>query len=362
MLKKSYENGVHRDLREGRFGAYLAMVVHAEVGAMYSGFMSDSGQEEEVPEKIPGFSDSIGLCRSLEEGLNFPVSDYQPWFPRRLDRLIFESTPEGSSVPMIAHDVISTCPRWLTAGFVAARAACSFRDGARLADALSVLDANERVVLEVCRWARARGVEATLSYLYPFCLACAETESIPDSDLFALGDESESEPATLGFHRLPPLDGGPDWFSMQPRAFRRLIGRVRRASAEQLPKIGQEVYGKLSGSLADVFWSRYRQRERHLARFALLNASKAAKAFVARIESSSMRELAVLGANLYRLQKGQVEGPALSVFEWSLIWGCYQAKKAKLAAHAPDPAQVEFLAHLILALYVLFFWRLASCR
>jgi len=325
MNATSYQNGIHRELKDGRFGPYWAMVIRAETAPMWPSMAGDTGEPEEIPEK---FAPSIAICRQLEDGFKVAIGDYQPWFPRALDRDIFEHTPYGLDFPAWPHEQISTCPRHLTVKWLAQKAQCSPREAAQLADALSILDASEPVAREVCRWARARGIAATVDYLFVFCLAVAEVEQLPADD--ALAETAESVPETIAYHRIGAYQEGPDWLESSPLWFQQLIANIRQEKdLEALKAICKIVYDQLQGDYKAVFLSYYNARINYLEAKAATCLSRPARAYLARIEkATSLRDLGVFGLYLHKAQHGKVKAPTLKPVEWSLIWRAYQAKKA----------------------------------
>jgi hypothetical protein len=201
---------------------------------------------------------------SLEAALSdFPSGDHHPVFPRQLDRDIYEQIPAGSNETMVSHDRFDTCPRHLRPEFIAVKARCTRNEAIQLADALAVLDADERLASEVCRWVRHRGPEATLSYLHKFVVAVAEVESVTPDDLAdiptgklreyakALGEpprfgrhqvvaavqreeerlNDHTEPETIGYHKLGDDCPDNDWISQQPPWFQMLIAKVKACAS-----------------------------------------------------------------------------------------------------------------------------------
>ncbi len=322
----SYQNGIHRELRQGQYGAYWAMETRAETSHMWPTMGHDAGNEEEIPEK---YAASIAVCPTLANGFNVAVGDYQPWFPRALDRDIFEHTPYGLSFPAWPHEQVVTCPRHLTVKWVSDKAQCTKREAAELADALSILEASEKAALEICRWARARGIPATVTYLYRFCLAVAEAEQINEED--ALASRAELVPETISYHRMgDENEEAPDWLESSPLWFQRLISTVREHNdLEGLKALSNQVYDSLHGDYKGVFLGYYRARKHYLESKAARHLSPHAQGYIARINKSrSEKELGMFGIYLHKVQKGQIKGPQLKPVEWTLIWRAYHAKKA----------------------------------
>lgn len=326
MQAISYQNGIHREHRQGQYGPYWSITTQAETSHMWPTMGHDAGREEETPEK---YAPSIAVCPELADGFNVAVGDYQPWFPRALDRDIFEHTPYGLSFPAWPHEQVSTCPRHLTVKWVSDKAQCTKREAAELADALAILEASEKVALEICRWARARGIPATVHYLYRFCLAVAEAEQVPDED--AMASTAEFTPETLSYHRIgDENEEAPDWLDSSPLWFQRLISTVREHNdLEELKVLSNQVYDSLHGNYKGVFLGYYKARKHYLEAKAAKRLSPHAKGYIARIEKAQTeKELGLFGRCLHKVQKGEVKGPKLKPVEWTLIWRTYHAKKA----------------------------------
>ena len=320
----------------------------------------------------PGLSPSIHFwpeysvdCASVEAGF-LVESDHRPRFYRQLDRQVWEGIPREMREVVAAHDVGDTCPRHLRPEFIAAKARCSRQEAIQLADALAVLDANERVAGEIFRWVRHRGAEATLGYLHKFLVAVAEVETekqddfadIPTAKLReyarALGEpprfgrhhviaavqraeerlNDHTEPETIGYHKLGDDGTEDDWVSRQPPWFQMLLAKVKAcASVDDLKEIGKAVFASnVTGDRASVFWSFYNIRKRYLE--SRLHLSRTAQNFISRIRSAGPTQLGALGRNLYKLQRGVIKGPVFRPHEWTAIWAAYNEAKAALPAKA----------------------------
>jgi hypothetical protein len=323
----------------------------------------------------PGLSPSIHFwpecsvdCASVEAGF-FIESDHRPRFNRQMDREVWEGIPAGVREVVAAHDVSETCPRHLRPEFITVKARCSRYEAINLADALAVLDADERLASEVYRWVRHRGAEATLSYLHKFIVAVAEVESETPDDLAdiptgklreyakALGepprfgrhhvvaavrraeerlnDHTESE--TIGYHKLGECSDDcidNDWISRQPSWFKMLLSKVMDCkSNDELKELGKAVFASnVTGDRASVFWSFYNIRKRYLE--SRLHLSRVARDFINRIRSAGHSQLSALGRNLFKLQRGLIKGPLFRSHEWSAIWAAYNEAKATLPARA----------------------------
>lgn len=313
-------------------------------------------------------------CRSVDEALNLN-SDHWPRFARQLDREVFEHIPANSDTVLVPHYVFDTCPRHLKLEFIAKQARCSFAEAKNLADALHILDADEKLAKEVCRWARVRGVEATLRYLHKFLVAIAEAET-PDPDpqndeeplvgdqrikaveemtdnelrkelknrgVFgyermlrhelerevtkldqAEQDAEYQEPDTIAYHRLGD-DGSPDWLSQQPHWFQKLIADVRACpDLDRLKRYGKAVFASnLTGDRASVFWSYYNARKSFLQ--SKLHLSAKAQACISRLQQlETPQQIARAGKALYRLPKA-----TFRPHEWTAIWATYRNVKAQ---------------------------------
>ena len=234
---------------------------------------------------------------SIRESIPAMNTDQRPKFVKAFDRDLFEHTPAGCQEVMAAHEVGETCPRHLQPEVISRKVGCTIREAVDLADALAILDADEKMFREVCRWARLRGVEATLRYLHPFLVGIAEAEAPADDDfadmtntqmrkhlvshgakpvygrhhLIAAMQRLEeslrphSEPETIGYHKLGD-DGADDWIERQPAWFQKLIETVRETKDyEVLKRLGKAVFmGNVRGDQASVFWGYYNARKKYI--------------------------------------------------------------------------------------------------
>jgi len=324
-------------------------------------------------------------CHSVEEAIVMN-SDQRPRFPRQLDRDIFESIPYGMHEVVAAHEVRDTCPRHLRPEVISRKTGCCIPEAIHLADALAILDADERVAREIYRWARIRGTEATLRFLHKFLVGIAEAENPledPESEQAPVAgfqeikpvsemdpediveelktrgfngcsgtgtpldemsedelrtaliqlDQAEAVPEysvaeTIEYHRLGD-DSEEDWISRQPLWFQKLITTVRECKEiKALKGIGKSVFASnLTGDRASVFWGFYNARKRYLESRQVVRTF--AMNFIERIHSAKdARELAGIGRNLYKLQRGEIKGPQLRDDEWKTIWAAYHEAKA----------------------------------
>lgn len=240
-----YQNGIHRELRQGEFGPYWSLATNVETAHMWptmdSMYFDEAREEwrhgEESPPPAMLFNGrsrkkptgealhwdgmyaefpGMGAVSSVEEACSsFPVSDLRPSFHRALDRDLYEHSPHECP-PMWAHEVAETCPRYLRPEELAKKAGCTHREAIQLADALAILELSERAVKEICRWVRVRGIEATLRFLHPFLVAVAEVECP------APAPHCEVSPI-IGFQDIP-------WYSEMSSL--QLCAEIERRSAE----------------------------------------------------------------------------------------------------------------------------------
>lgn len=258
---------------------------------------------------------------------DFPHGDHAPVFPRQMDRAIYEETPFGFPVPAVAHEVRATCPRHLTLSFVARRARCTVKEAAPLADSLAILEADEHTARVICRWAAVRGVSATVDYLYPFVLGVAQVEQVSEEDVMT--HECEYVPETLAYHPMAEEPEGPDWVERQPPWFQRLLESIRACKTEEaLTALGKAFYQikSLDENQSGVLWSFYHVQKAYILRRQHLSAF--ARKLKARIEAE--KNLPAFGRQLHRIQKGEIEAPALKPHEWRILWAAYHARKAQL--------------------------------
>jgi hypothetical protein len=308
----------------------------------------------------------VDSSTTIEDVFNgFPHGDQFPEFPGQLDRDLYQHTPRGAHEPMGPHEITDTCPRHLQPEHIAKRARCTHHEAVQLSDALAILDSDPKLSNEVCRWAFARGVDATLKYLHPFLIGVAEAETEPPdqyTDLTVKQLESlcrsvgskacgrtrrswvaaaqrfensliEDPPAeTLGYHTLSESEEC-DWIESQPGWFQVLIESVQQAeNIARLKDIGKAVFASnLTGNHASVFWSFYNARKVWLERKIIVR--DIAHKITNRIEAADHKQLAALGNNLFRLQKGLIKGPFINTREWSHIWAAYHQRREQLANH-----------------------------
>jgi len=275
-----------------------------------------------------------GQADSAREAVaGFPIGDLRPHFPRQLEREIYEHTPDGAEVPMAAHEHVGGPARHLSVKWIAARAGCSTEDARQLADRLAVLDVNERLAREICRWAYVRGTPATLAYLDPLCMAAAEAETCDPEDALEQG-KADGVPETIAYHRVGEEDeGAPDWLSRRPW-LEALCEELRNApTMPELKALKKSIYDlPMPGTWASVAWSfAYAAEDRLQARARKARPNHAA-ALLARIAAAGKRELRCIGKAMYNLQAGKAKTHAKLDDHWSDLWEAYNARKAVLAA------------------------------
>jgi hypothetical protein len=120
------------------------------------------------------------------------------------------------------------------------------------------------------------------------------------------------------------------WEARQGAGFRGLIAEIDGcASLAELAVVGKRLYAlALEHDQAGVAWSHFRMRKAALEAAVELGAP--ARALVARVERAPDRELARLGARLYRLQRATAA--AIAAGEWRRIWQVYHARRRLCAA------------------------------
>jgi hypothetical protein len=334
-------------------------------------------QEATLEEVFPGMRNEHDRIQG------FPITDHRPIFLTQLDRDLYEHTPDIGDVPLAAHEVWSTCPRYLDPSVIAKRARCTLREAIQLADALAILDADQKLSSEVCKWVFVRGIEATLHYLHRFLIGIAEAEHVtPESQddeepvvgfqdirplqelsvkelrreckwreipaptrlrrwqLIALLDRADrsqveptdSEPETLAYAPMWEGEAQCDWIDSQPPWFQLLIMSIQKTeTSEALSKISATVHEptlhkKLSGDRASVFWAFYKNRRAWLARKFIIR-EKAAK-MALRISEADAKAIPGIGIKLFQIQKGEIKGPKLNKREWDFVWAAWNERKA----------------------------------
>lgn len=327
------ENGVTREYCQGQYGGYWKMVVNCETGPLWPSFCHVEGESWQEPH--PGIDTGNGI-RLVDLDEVFDMSpDYTPIFRTQGERDTFEHTPYEQSAPMYPHEVADTCPRHLRPEELRYQARCTPREAVHFADLLSILEASEEIAATFCRWSRIKGAQPTLNYLYRLCLALAEVEAVSAEDALDGYTHNEVHAAeTIGYHRVySDKDCTPDWIESRSYWFQNLISTVQAGTdIPELKQLCKEVYPHLHGSYMSVFLTFYDNRMSYLESRARKFRSKPTRVFISRIEEAkSYRQLASIGANLYKLQKGTIKGPEIKPVEWGFIWEAYNAAKARLA-------------------------------
>lgn len=334
MQAISYQNGIHRELKSGHYGPCWSLEIHAwhEAGDLWPSFCHVEGESWQQPH--PGRDEGNGIrLVSLQEAFSLSP-DYTPVFGSQVERDIYEHTPFEQSQPMLPHERADTCPRHLRPEELMHQAHCTPREAVHFADLLSILEASEEIAAMFCRWSRVKGAQPTLQYLYRLSLALAEAEAISPEDVLEHQSQTEySAPETMAYHKVA-LDSEEEagWIESRPYWFQKLIDTVQSSTEiEQLKQLCKEVYPHLHGDYMSVFLAFYNARKNYLESRAEKFMSKPAKAFIRRIrEARSHKQLAAIGANLYKFQKGEIKGPEMKRVEWKFIWAAYNAAKNEL--------------------------------
>lgn len=340
------------------------MDVRCETGHMWPTMGHDHGCESESPPKArgrhgcerpgEGQADTAGKAIS-----GFPIGDLRPWLPAQLERDIYEHTPDGAECPMWAHETPGGPARHLSVRWVAARAACNLDDARKLADCLAILDADERLSREVCRWAYARGTAATLRYLEPLCMAAAEAETVNPEDCTEQpggawelqptgagkpGELNEpawqwqaplSAPETIAYHRVGDDDEeSPDWLERRPWLQATCQTFRDCADLAELKALKKRLYETpMPATWASVAWSFAAAAEARLRARARKARPNLAAALLERIAAAGKRDLPSLGKALYALQTGKANaGRAELAAHWDDLWAAYRERKEALAA------------------------------
>jgi hypothetical protein len=295
------------------------------------------------------------------------VLDAHPWL-----RLPLEDTwtsPDGRVYREVPTETVS---RW--AGHIA-RTFKSFlrigRDPAEvfeLLDLLHELDAGAEVLKMSLVGCRRRGeLTSALSY-YKMLVselrevtyepnpkvevqARAEPRNRPRFDGGEVGegtwvvrDDQDSEPRVSPTHRaillhdpIGSVDDDRDWIQRQPRQFRQLYYRIKRAKIADLPRMKsalRDIPARDFGpSHLTVLWDTYRIRRDYLRRRREHAASQrlgaTATKLVRRIRRVRTRpELGYVGKRLFESMKGEVQLPGpVSRPEWGVIFAAYRERK-----------------------------------
>lgn len=277
-----------------------------------------------------------GMCATATEALGgFPIGDLRPWLPRQLERDIYEHTPEGASCPMAAHDSPGLPARHMLPVNLARWAGCTIREAAQLADVCVALDATEQMAREFSRWARVRGIAATLKYLEPLATAAVQAEgTVGDEDAMPAGGPNDGYIAeTLAYHRVGEEDeNAADWVERHPES----AALWERAKAENDPaavaaarkrlyEAGHEFGTPAERSFAWAVLTAAAARLRRRAEKAKPHMARALQARIAAAKTKA--ELGAAGRALYNLQHGRAQTTVNLAPYWNELWQAYKARK-----------------------------------
>ncbi len=140
----------------------------------------ESGKYKHVPD--PRLLESLGEAiapgfDSAGDSLSDPLPPHRPRLTQR-DRQIYETCAVGGIKTLMPHQDSSSIPYHLQIKNIMFKAQCSDTTQAKnLADTFSILDASEKMTGVFCRWARIKGVDETLDYLYKFVVGVEEAEN-----------------------------------------------------------------------------------------------------------------------------------------------------------------------------------------
>jgi hypothetical protein len=296
-------------------------------------------------------------------------------------RLALEDTWTGPGGRVYREVPAETVSRW--PGHIA-RTFKSFlrigRDPAQvfeLLDLLHELDAGTEVVKMSLVGCRRRGeLTSALSY-YRMLVnelrevtyepnprievqTCAEPRSRPRFDsgevtegTWSVEDDQDAEPRTSPCHRavllhdpISSTDDDRDWIQRQPRQFRQLYFRIKRAKISDLSRMKSALRdipaGDFGPSQLTVLWDTYRIRRDYLRRRREHAASQrlgaTASKLVRRIRRVRTRpELGYIGKRLYESMKGEIQLPGpVSNPEWGVIFEAFNQRKAALLTPTPS--------------------------
>ena len=215
-------------------------------------------------------------------------------FESQIERLIFEDTPASSSDPMVPYlKAGETIPRHLRPERIKSRLVCSFEDAKRIAAAMTIIEANPKVLSRFIERARELGAEkldASIGYIetlaHELDLVTGQKEDIylpvgydfasqasrrgrwsddddPDSvwprhepgepdlipELRVLETELPTDPddsvssEEYGYHLVGDDPDEQDWLEAQPITYRTLVQYVSASnSAQHLAEIGKLMF------------------------------------------------------------------------------------------------------------------------
>jgi len=183
---------------------------------------------------------------------------------------------------------------------------------------------------------------------------CAEPRSRPRFDsgevtegTWTVKEHQDSEPRVSPTHRavllhdpIGSVDDDRDWIQRQPRSFRLLYYRIKRAKITELSRMKSALRdipaGDFGRSQWTILWDTYRIRRDFLRRQREHAASKrlgaTASKLVRRIRRTRTRpELGYVGKRLFESMKGEITLPgSVSKPEWGVIFAAYRERKAAL--------------------------------
>jgi hypothetical protein len=295
------------------------------------------------------------------------------------DRLWFEHGVVIGDTVMVPHEALSDTPAHLALPRLQRRFRCTAREAAGLAELFIALDAGCDVVTHYEAEARHRGVGTVIEDLVHLVARLALAEDVDARDVLEhadrLGDwadavandghlaqsavQSDADTALLAWHALGSVQSEPvvcpvcgaayeaddegvdipacrecgaadTWENRQGPAFRALIAEIDGCgSLGELGVIGKRLYAlALAHDAAGVAWTHYWIRRAALE--AAVELGTEARALIAEVQRASERELARVGARLYRVQRlGSV---AITAPEWRRIWAAYVARRRARAA------------------------------
>jgi len=142
--------------------------------------------------RVSGISETLLDLQNHNLSLSNPLPPYRPRLTQR-DREINESCIVRGCKILWPHIDQGSIPAHLQVRTIMAKAKCTAREAAQIADSAAILDSTPGMVNTFCRWARVRGAQRLLDYLYPLVLAVVEVESPLEEK-----ESWESEPVVAG--------------------------------------------------------------------------------------------------------------------------------------------------------------------
>jgi len=292
---------------------------------------------------------------------------------RRID---FEDLYKLSGRVIGAHEAIVRTPWFLTSQYISKKLSCTSSQAAELADAWSILDATESMVLDFIVQSKEMGVEVSMTYFSQLAVAAGEAESADCDDVMEQANlesfnesnacsSSESECLqedyeanegemsdlddwlsrngeanegvdisslkTEGWHLMDSVDddaGNPTWIDLQPSQVQVLYHQAEQAkSLSELKALGQKVYALASWNQAQrsAFWAVWRARRNAMLLQTEVRIKRVRQA-VAKIRKANGTEVPQLGKRLFTFAKSN---PGFYPEEgWAKIWEVYNEAKA----------------------------------